>query len=464
MLSDDVLLNILIRFLGGYSRFRPTFVHVSRRWRQILFASSLGRALRLHQPYGMSVLNTQDYRPMRPIIQDCGRSPTLDSPAANDEDSVVAALKQSFHITSISLAVTGSLLEKLSAIKLPFFKLEDLVLLSRDNVQLILPIGSYFQWGPRLRRLRLTGIAFPALLQCISYSKHLVDIQLHLLEISHTMMGWLSPGEFANALSQTSQLQSLLLHLPSTTVPIPPSSGERVLLPVLTHLNLQGFTGYLEGLGSRIDAPNLRDIEITFFDDSIFDVPKLRDFIDQIEMQKSHCRADILSSEHSISISLTQPGAPTRLKLQVLCRTSDLLPLFMAQICTYFSAFLCRVEDLHICAMRTSNRQGGTDFNRASGQWLELIRRFRGAKWFHVSGEHSLDIIRTVQPDERHEIALPSLHKLHIREPVLRGVRLREAIAPFIYSCRVSRCFIAVELEYERLQIDGFGGAGIIYA
>ena len=462
MLSDDVLLNILIRFLGGYSRFRPTLVHVSQRWRQILFASPLGRALRLHQLYGMPVLNTQEIRPTLPIIQDFGGSPTLHFPAAEDEDRVVAALKQSFHVTSISLAVTNSLLEKFSAIKLPFFKLEDLVLLSRDNVQLILP--SYFQWGPRLRRLHLTGIAFPALLQRISYSKHLVDIQLQLLEISHIMMGWLSPGEFANALSQTRQLQSLLLHLPSTTVPIPPSSGERVLLPALTHLNLQGFTGYLEGFGSRLDAPNLRDIEIAFFDESIFDVPKLRDFIDQIERQKSHRRADILSSEYSISISLTQPGVRTRLKLQVLCKTSDLLPLFMAQICTYFSAFLFGVEDLRICTMHASNRQGGNDFNRASGQWLELIRQFRGAKWLHVSGEHSMGIIRTVQPDERREIALPSLHKLYIREPVLRVARLREAIAPFVYSCRVSRCFIAAELEYERLQNDGFGGAGMMYA
>ena len=421
-----------------------------------MFASPLGLALRSHHTYGIPILNTRDCWPTLPITVNFGGSPALKPPTLEDEDDIVASLKQPSRVTSISLTVRHSLLKKFSAVKWPFSKLEDLVLLSRDSVQLTLP--SYFQWGPRLRRLHLTGIVFPTLLQRISYSRCLVDIQLHLLEISHTI-GGLSPGAFANALSRTPQLQSLSLHLPSTTFAIPPSSGDRVLLPALTRLNLRGFNGYLEGLGARIDAPNLRDIEITFFDKSIVDVPKLREFINRIEIQKSHDRADILSSERAISISLTQPEALTCLKLQVLCKTSLLQPFFMTQICTCFSGFLLRVQDLRINTTRLSSKQD--DRNRE--QWLGIIRRFESVKWFRAADEHSIDVVRALQlSDERHETVLPSLHKLCIREPGPCCALMREVIVLFIHSRWLSSHFMAV--EYERSPNDGLRRAGTTYA
>ena len=93
----------------------------------------------------------------------------LDPPAPEDEDNIIAALKQSDRVSSISLTVTSSLLEKLSTISEPFSELEELVLLSQDNLQLTLP--SAFRWGPRLRTLHSTRIAFPSLPQLLSPSR-----------------------------------------------------------------------------------------------------------------------------------------------------------------------------------------------------------------------------------------------------------------------------------------------------
>ncbi|KAN0138218.1 hypothetical protein V8E53_004107 [Lactarius tabidus] len=448
VLSDDILLNMFLHFLDGSVHCWPTLVDVSQRWRQIIFTSPLGLDLRQH---GSSVLKSLDYWLTLPIIINSGGSSAL-GPSAPTDDSIVRSLKQSGRVTSISLTVTSSLLEKFSAVKWPFPKLEELVLRSRDSTQLTLP--SYFQWGPCLRRLHLTGIVFPTLLQRISSSRDLVDIQLHLLEISH-ITGGLSPGAFANALSGTPKLQSLSLHFPPTTFAIPPPSGERVLLPALTRLNLRGFTGYVEGLVDRIDSPCLNDIEITFFDKHLSDVPKLREFIDRIEMQKSHRRADILSSERAISISLTRPGAPSCLKLQVLCTTLLLQPYVMAQICTYLSDFLSRVEDLRISTVRPSIKHD----HRSREQWLGIIRRFVGAKWFHAAGEHSIDVVRALQLSyERREPVLPSLHKLCIREPETRYSPLREAVVSFMHSHWLSSHFIAV--TYKRLLYDGLHGTG----
>ena len=378
----------------------------------------------------------------------------LDHPAPEDEDNIMAALKQSDRVSSISLTVTSSLLEKLSAIKGPFSQLEDLVLLSRDSVQLTLP--SYFQWGPRLRSLQLTGIVFPELLQRISSSRDLVDIQLHLYEGSHK--DGLSPEAFANVLSGMPRLQSLSLHFPPTAIDISPfsPSGERVILPVLTRLNFRGLTEYLEDLVARIDAPRLGDIEITFSNILLVcDVPRLREFIDRIEMQKLHHRADILFSERAVSLSLTQPGVPTCLKLQVICKTLRLQPFCMAQISSHFSAFLFHVKDLRISMTRPSSRQN----SGSRGQWLELIRQFRGAKWFHVAGDHSTNVAHALQLSiERREAVLPALHKLCIREPEPRYAPLREVVVPFVHSCWLSGHFIAV--EYEILWTNELRGTG----
>ncbi len=445
MLSDDVLLTIFLHFMDGSSQSWPTLVHVSRRWRQIIFASPLGLDLRPHCTYRTPVLNTQalDYWSTLPIVVNFGGSPALDPPALEDEDNITAALKQSGRVSSISLTVTSSLLEKFSAIKWPFSKLESLILLSQDSVQLALP--SYFQWGPRLRRLHLTGIVFPALLQRISSSRGLVDIHLHLHEVSRT--DGLSPDAFATALSETPRLQSLSLHFPPTTFAVPPPSGERILLPALTRLNFRGLTGYLEDLVARIDAPRLGDIEITFFNDLIYDIQKLGEFIDRIEMQKVHRQADILFSERAVSLSLTQPGVPTCLKLQVFCKTLRLQPFCVAQICSHFSAFLFRVEDLRISTARPSIGQDRSD----RGQWLGLIRRFRGTKWFHVAGDHSTNVARALQlSTEWRETVLPALHKLCIQEPEPRYAPLREAVVLFMHSRWFSGRFIAV--EYERLR------------
>ena len=465
-LPDKVLLEIFRYHLDAFPRLWPRLVHICRRWRRIVLSFQRTLDLRLFCTHGISVLKALDYWPTQPIVVNFGGSSAFDPPAPEDEDNITAALKKSARVVSITIAVTSSLLGKLSAIEGPFSKLENLVLMSRlgDSVQLTLP--SSFRCGPRLRRLHLTGIVFPALLQCISSSRNLVDLQLHPLEIFHTkegLLGELSPEVFANALSGTPQLQSLSLHFPSATYAIYPRYrvGERVLLPALSRLSLRGISGNLDGFVARIDTPGLRDIKITFLDERIFDVPKLRHFIDRLEIQKSHRQADILSSKRGISISLTQPGDTSCLSLHVLCKKLFWQPFIMAHLCTYLSAFLLRVEDLRINTTRRSSRQDDPDRNRE--QWFGIFREFGSVKWFHAGGGYSTSVVRALQlSDERCEPVLPTLRKLCIQEPEPRPSPLREAIVSFIHSCWLSGRFIAV--AFENLSNGGLPRTGITYA
>jgi hypothetical protein len=247
------------------------------------------------------------------------------------------------------------------------------------------------------------------------------------------------------------QLRSLSLHFPSTAkfFTTPPPYGDLVVLPALTRLNFQGRTEHLEHLVSRIDTPLLEQIEVTFLTKFNSDVSKLPTFIDRTGMPKSHRRADILVSDLSISISLTQPGDPTCLKFQLsFMPLSDHLS-FMAQICAQFSAFLFNVEDLLISLTRHSRQEDRFD----SGQWLEALNSFTGVKWFYIVGNLSTDIVRAL--NTRREAVLPALHKLYIPQPTPRHAPLTEAVVSFMSSRLLSGHPIAVEYEQR--------GTGIVY-
>ncbi|KAH9059933.1 hypothetical protein EDB87DRAFT_679476 [Lactarius vividus] len=430
-LSDEVLLEIFRYYLDAFPRFWPRLVHICHKWRHIVLSSQQTLHLRLFCTHGTPVLKALDCWPALPIVLEYGGFPALDPPAPEDEDNILAALKRSDRVTSISLTVTRSLLAKIFTIGEPFSKLEELFILSRDNMQLTLP--SAFRWGPRLLRLHSTGIDFPAPLRHLSSSGDLVDIRLHGV----SNIGFLSLGALANTLSRMPQLQSLLLHFISTTnrIAIPLWSTERAILPTLTHLNFQGDTRYLEGLLARIDAPRCGDIEITFLDEPIFSVSSPRNF--QLEMQKSHRQADILFSEHSVSISLSQP---TWLKLEVFCKPLSQQLFSITQVCSRFSAFLFCVEDLCIKVTRRSSREVRAEL------WLELIRSFERTKWLHVSGDQSTNIVLALDTSQRRRV-LPALHKLYVPQPGPRHAPLREAIASFMTSRRLSGRLIRVEYE-----------------
>ena len=448
-LSDEVLLSIFRYYLDSSPRFWPRLVHICSRWRRIVFASQQSLRLRLFCTHKTPVLKTLDCWPALPIVVHYGGFPNLDPPAPEDEGNIMAALKQSHRVSSIRLTVTRSLLEKLSAIERPFSELEVLVLVSASDYGCP-TLPSAFRWGTRLRTLHLTRIAIPAPLQPLSPSTGLVDLQLD------ETPGF-SPDEFVNALSGMTQLRSLSLHIPYTPNfhRLTPGSVGRVVFPVLMRLKFRGSSRYLEDLVARIDGPRLEDIEVTFLDSNNFtfdrNLSQLSDFIDQIEIHKSYRRAHILSSESAISISLTQPGAATSLKLEALCGSLGVQLTSIARICTHLSAFLFNVEDLRISTTRSPIWTDTFD-NRL---WLGPINSFTGVKWFHLDGDDSTNILWAFQPlDQRRETVLPALHKLYV--PGLRHAPLTESVMSFITSRWISGHPIAV--GYERLsELRGIG-------
>ena len=373
-----------------------------------------------------------------------GGSLELDSPAPEDEVNIIAALKQSDRVSSISLTVTNSLLHKLYTInlKLSFLELEDLILLSRDSIPPALP--NTFRWGTRLRRLHLTKIVFPALLQLLDSSKNLEDIRLH-----EAFNPWyFSIEKLMDALSGMAQLRSLSLHFPPHANCVPPFPPDRrVVLPALTRFICQGCWETLNCFLLRIDAPRLGDIQVTLFDTFIsdLDLSKLGDFIDRIEMHRLHRHARILSSKRAISICLAQPGAPACFELRLFRELLSEQLSAMSRIFLHFSPFLLNVEDLRISTPRPSSQKDSL----CSGQWLELIDSLTGVKWLHLDGNYSIDIVSVLQDAySQRKTVLPALYKLYLPQPGPRHAPLSEDVVLLMTSRWNSGHPIGVEYEH----------------
>ena len=357
-------------------------MHICRKWRRLVFSYPRSLNLRLFCTHGTPVRKTLDFWPRAlPIVVEYGGSSGLDPPTPEDENDIMAALKLTDRVHSISLTITSSLLEKLSAIKRPFWRLENLILMSRDEVQLTLP--NAFRWGQRLCRLHSTRIVIPALVQLRYLSMDLIDLQLH-----EVLLPWyFSPALLMKTLSNLSQLRSLSLHFNSATYyhRVPPPDTERIFIPVLTRLNFRGSMTYLEGIVTSIDAPFLKDIEITFFENYIFALSELNKFFGGIEIYRSHCGAHMLSSEPTISMSLTHPRAPTYLKLQVFRKPLHMQMSLMAQICLSSSPFL--INDKGI--IRTMTRPSmDSSHSRAL---LLLLNQVTGKQLFHLDITHLIN-------------------------------------------------------------------------
>jgi hypothetical protein len=433
MLSSDILLNIFHHYLYASPRIWPTLTHVCRSWRQIVFRYPLGLDLRLYCTYGIPVQKTLEYWPPFPLVVNYGGFPELNPPALADDDNIIASLKQSGRVSSIGLTVTRSLVEKLATITEPLSGLENLVLLSRDNIQLALP--STFRWGSRLRTLHSTRVAIPSFPLLLSPYQDLTDLQLHEIPIS----GYFSPEAFANALSGATHLQKLSLHFlsfPSRRkyLALPPPSGERVLLSALRCFKYRGTSKYLDSVVARIDAPRLGDIDITFFNQPAMDAFQLGRFIGRIEMQTLLSRAEVEFSVHAMSLSFPNEitGTGTPLRLQIPCEQLDWQLSSMAQICNQFSPFLFHVEDLRISSAQSPHVEDRTP---AGEQWLQLIHAFGGAKDVHVTSAHGTEIMRALCPaygDHTAETVLPTLHSLHVNARMHVDMPLWDAMESFL--------------------------------
>ncbi|KAI0302779.1 hypothetical protein BC826DRAFT_966043 [Russula brevipes] len=443
-LPDDTLLEIFDFYLNDNDpqdvHKWHTLVHVCGRWRDIVFASPRRLNLRLfcdRDTPSRAMLDIWPALPME-IHDDWLLRLPMELP---DLDNIIAALEHSDRVCSIHLRQFPSSAWKglAAATQVQFPELTYLSLWSNGGSTPVLPDSFLGGSAPRLRTLKLPGIAFRALPNLLLSASDLVTLSFS------RHLGYISPEAMVACLSSLNRLKSLSFGSQSPRSrpdqPSPPPQT-RVVLPALTDLAFHGAAHYLDDFLARIDTPVLNKFSMALLlDDLFFDFPELMQFIDRAKGLKPYKVARVAFTPKSIQLSLTEP---LPLSLEIMCDIIDLKVLAMSLACGQLSPFLSLVERLDLAADHRPSLSH-EEYYMLSFRFLGLFEPFPAIRSLRVSESLISFIVPALQRliGEGATEVLPNLRDLFMGRPTLLEI-IQEEMQPFVDARRLSGQPIAI--------------------
>ena len=440
MLPDNVLLDIFEFYLDqvGHADAWHMLVHVCRRWRCVVFASPRRLNLQLLCTTKRPMMVTLDVWPSLPIViySVATRIPP------RGMGNIIAALRQHDRVSKINIEyVPIWILAIFAAMTVPFLSLTELKISSGYDVAPIVLDSFLGGSTPQLRTLMLDGIPFPGLGKLLLSTSNLVDLELRRIPRS----GYISPQEIVAGLSASIRLKKLALEFQSprsqedqASWHLPQAPHTPIALPALNTLVFKGGSRYLEAIVSRIDAPLLDSLEVTFFSQPIFDTPLLRHLISRTGAFTAFHRANIDVRPSSVNVTLSQREGmldSKTVKLGISYKPSDRWVPAAAQLCNSSIPPLPTLEQLTINGYRGQLRQDDS----LVPQWLEVFQPFTHVKDLVLSER----VVYLVAPTLR-ELAgkrvtevLPVLQNLCLEGPHPSGT-VKEAVEKFIAARQLS--------------------------
>ena len=412
-------------------------VRVCQRWRYIVFASPLRLDLCLRRTSETPVGETLDSWPI-----------DIELLQPDDEDNVIATLGHRDRIGKIwILGLTSSQLERLAPMMQEPFPVLTFLQLDADETSLVLPDMFLGGSAPRLQTLKLRRIPFPGLPRLLLSATDLSE--LFLMKIPHT--GYISPEAMATVLSALTRLTYLVIEFesPASRPDRRPPPLTRVILPALKKLQFRGVSEYLEDLVSWIDAPRLDSLQISFFNQIIFDIQQLSHFVGNAGILEPPSHAKVIFANDHVEINLysskgTDP--PKTLKLEVYCRVVDWQVWSMSQICNQISFLPSIVEQLDIQVGHT-HQETAWQVDMECTEWLKLFSPFTAARTVRISRELQPLIVPALQEltRERATEVFPALDSLYLEEyPPFESDQ--QAVEPFIAARQYTDHPITVHL------------------
>jgi hypothetical protein len=357
---------------------------------------------------------------------------------AEDEEGIVLALQHRDRVRRIRLEMPVASLQKvIKAIDDGFPVLEFLGIAppAKHNTRLILP--STFE-APHLRYLRLYHLASPIGSRLIATAVGLV--RLFLLWIHPST--YPHPNHLLQPLSLLPQLEELEIGFSS---PVPNRDLERQLLntPIITYTTLPnlhffmfwGVSAYLEALLPHMTTPRLETLDIYFFNQLRFSVPRLLQFMTNTETIRLSS-AEFVFYHRAVSVFVFSPGGVRSVYfgLEVTCGHLDWQVSSMTQIFNILSPLLSTVVDLTLVhEEHTLSSEGHNQADRTL--WRELLSSFRNVKTLRVHEGLVGEVSRSLQLDGEPPLELlPELNELICP----RGSHDNRTFAAFIYEREVA--------------------------
>lgn len=356
-LPDDILLEIFDHYrlvcAGDWPRLQGWYklAHMCRRWRRLVFASSLRLNLQLRCTFRMRVIDMINYSPPFPLVLDYGPR-LLKTWTPEDEDGLLFALLHLSRANEIMLSAPQSTLAEMTAAMIEAAPRLEYLTLHSQCAEFVLPKSFLDGDAPQLRHLILSGVSLATLHPLLPSATSLVSLVLEGVPPS----AYFSPDSLVAHIRSMPLLQTLSIGFLSA-VPRPGFRGERFLppgqiprveLPALTQLIYRGVSAYIEALLARIRTPLVQDIDITLFNQLTLRLPRISAFIHDLEsFQPTRARVDFAeSSAHVIVVSAPDPAPqPSAIatespdvSLSVSCARLDFQVSAMAQICNGLSS------------------------------------------------------------------------------------------------------------------------------
>jgi hypothetical protein len=193
-----------------------------------------------------------------------------------------------------------------------------------------------------------------------------------------------------------------LTHTPITTP---------ITLPNLYHFDFRGVGTYLEALVHRITTPRLEKLRIGFFNQLMFSVTRLLQFVNAAEnLTFKSAKFWFYDKNVVVEVYPHEEAEMYTLSIAVICWHLDWQVSSAAQIFNSLSPLLSVVE--HLTLEHEAHRQSSEEHDEADPtEWRQLLGSFRNVKTLRIAEGLVEELSRCLELDDG-ELSLELLPEL----------------------------------------------------
>jgi hypothetical protein len=399
LLDEDVIANWRYNGYWWYA-----LAHVCRRWRNIILGSATYLGLSLVCTYGTPVADMLAQSPPLPLVLGYfikGRELTTE-----DEEGIILALKQRDRVRRVRFG--SAVMQKLFVTMDDGYPILEYLYISRriEDDSSISRFPESLQ-APHLRHLTLQGFALPIGSPLLTTAVGLVTLHLVMIHPST----YIHPNTLLQWISLMPHLETLKIRFEFS---IPNRKVERqlthapiiapIMLSNLHYFNFRGVSSYLEALIHRITTPRLENLQINFFNQLTFSVPRLLQFIIAEENFRLGNTVLTFSDKfvsagvypHGVSIGATNVYA---LDIVVLCCHLDWQASSVAQISNSLTQIFSAVEHLYL-QLDIHSESSGEHNDVDHTEWRKLLRPFSDVKTLRIHRGLVKDLSRCLELED----------------------------------------------------------------
>ena len=360
-----------------HARWWYNLAHVCQRWRNVILGSASYLGVSLVCTCGTPVADMLTHSPPLPLVIDYYHGYR----DITEDEGAILALKHRDRVRHVRLLITVTSLKFIAAMDEEYPFLEYLIIGPPDEDRSTVLLLPETLQAPHLRHLTLIGFALPIGSRLLTTAVGLVTLYLRMNDPST----YFHPNALLHWLSFMPQLETLVITfffpVPNREIERPLTRTPIITLPNLCLLWFRGVSAYLEALVHWITTPRLEKLQIDFFNQLTFSVPRLVQFMNTTENLRFDT-AKFLFDDKRVRVEVYPPGEAkmkAAFMTNVFCWHLDWQVPSVAQILNSLGHLFSAVE--HLTFEHEVHSQSSEAHNKVDRtEWRKLLRPFGNVK------------------------------------------------------------------------------------